>query len=96
MIVTIDELKEHLSLTGIEIEPGILVRCLLASTEYCENHNETKYTSENLSGTVRMAILMLAAHLFNTREATTDKVSKRVELMEVEQNVKSKNRQTEI
>ena len=26
-----------------------------------------------------MAILMLSAHLFNTREATTDKVSKQVE-----------------
>ena len=79
MIVTTDELKEHLSLIGIEIEQGVLERCLLASIEYCENHNEIKYTSESLPATVRMAILMLSAHLFNTREATTDKVSKQVE-----------------
>ena len=49
MIVTTDELKEHLSLIGIKIEQGVLERCLLASIEYCENHNEIKYTSESFT-----------------------------------------------
>lgn len=79
MIVSTDELKEHLGLTGIDIEVGILERCLLASIEYCELHNETKYTNENLPSTVRIAILMLAAHLFNNREATTEKLNKQIE-----------------
>ena len=79
MIVTIEELKEHLGLAGIDIEEGILNRCLLASIEYCQNNNETEYTIENLPPTVRIAILMLAAHFFNHREATSENINKVVE-----------------
>ena len=79
MIVSTDELKEHLGLAEIDIEEAILSRCLAASIEYCELHNETTYTNENLPSTVRIAILMLAAHLFNNREATTEKLNKQIE-----------------
>ncbi len=79
MIVTTNELKEHLGLAEIDIEEALLSRCLTAAIEYCELHNETKYKRKNLPATVKIAILMLAAHLFNHREATTDKLNKQVE-----------------
>ncbi len=79
MVVSTKELRQHLELVGIDIEETLLSRCLAAAIEYCELHNETKYTKRNLPATVRIAILMLAAHLFNNREATTEKLNRQVE-----------------
>ncbi len=79
LIVSVDELKTHLELEGITVGKGILEGYLLTAIEYCNKHNETTYTKENLPYTVRQAILLLAAHYFNQREATTDIAQKNIE-----------------
>ena len=75
LVVSTDELKSHLGLDGIDVDNALLELYIKSSTEYAFVYLEKVLTTENLDSVescVKLAILMLASHYFNNREATTE------------------------
>ena len=69
MIVTLEELKEHLRLQTNDEDSLLttrLVQAQAAAEEYCRE----KWTAEDAPDTVRLAVLIMAAHLYEFRDSS--------------------------
>lgn len=65
--VSIEEFKRFLNLEGIDLDKSILELTLDSAISYCNKRNETEYTEDNCPKEVRLAILGLATHYFESR-----------------------------
>lgn len=66
-IVTLEEFKKFLNLEGIDYDDDILSLSLESAKGYCLKCNEEDYTRDNCPSEVRLAILALATHYFESR-----------------------------
>lgn len=66
-IISIEEFKRFLNLEGIDLDEYALELTLNSAISYCNKRNETEYTKDNCPKEVKLAILGLAAHYFESR-----------------------------
>lgn len=66
-VVTLSEFKKFLNLEGIDYDDDILQLTLDSAISYCNKANETQYKRIDCPAEVRLAILGLATHYFESK-----------------------------